>query len=238
MSLSKPKTTPAFEDPDAGDTTVADAHVETATTADQDRPKTTALAAASSRAVGSPVGNSRVIDSLKNSIRVDYNTLAQVQAVQGAFIDKETEDSLGDTITVELLSWQDSFVCSPNSDDAEKELVKFSDDGITSKDGTDMLAHLAELKAQGFEKARISQRVVLVGALLAAQKDQTLVGSLIQLDLPPTGKTQFDRYNANCLWGIKTGKLTEDAAKTIKMDAKIAKGTGTIRYTVVNFSQG
>ena len=239
MPLAKPKTdktAPAFENPDAGEgTSVESAGTESA--AEAAPAKTTALAAASTRAVGAPaVSNAdmRILDSLKDSIRVDFNTLVQVQAVQGTFSDKEKDDSLGDTITMELMSFQDNYVCSPNADEADTELVKFSDDGITAKDGTDMAAHLAQLLLD-WPKAKITKRVVLVGPLLERAKGDGLIDELIQLDLAPTSKAMFDRYMANCAWKIKSGKLDPEAAKRIKLTARVAKGSGTIKYTVVDF---
>lgn len=230
--LNKPK----FETPDA-DTAVAEkpADKPTATAAEA---ASTAIAKASSSAVATsqPTGNMYVLKELKDQLFVDYNTLAQVKAEQGSFSDRETEDVLGSSLTMEILSWQDSFVCSPNDDDAEKELVKYSDDGVTAKDGTDLKAHLEDLKSQGFSKARITHRIVVVGALLGSEKDTALTGSLIQLDLPPSGKTQWDRYNANCAWNIRSGRISEEQAKRVLVKAVIAKGQGSVKYTLVTFS--
>lgn len=239
MPLAKPKNSPAapaFENPDeGGNTSVETSAADTA--ADAAPARTTALAAASTRAVGAPaVSNAqmRILDGLKNSIPVEFNTLVQVQAVQGTFSDKEKDESLGDTIEMELMSFQDNYVCSPNADEADTELVKFSDDGITAKDGTDMATHLAELLLD-WPKAKITKRVVLVGPLLSRTKGDGLVDELIQIDLAPTSKAMFDRYMANCAWKIKSGKLDPEAAKRVKLTARVAKGSGTIKYTVVDF---
>lgn len=239
MSLTKPKTNTkptTFENPDeGGDTGVENSAADTV--AEATPAKTTALAAASSRAVGAPaVSNAemRILDSLKDAIRVEFNTLVQVQAVQGTFSEKEKEVSLGDTIEMELMSFQDNYVCSPNADEADTDLVKFSDDGITAKDGTDMAEHLRTLLLD-WPKAKITKRVVLVGPLLSRSKGDGLVDELVQLDLPPTSKAMFDRYMANCAWKIKSGKLDPEASKRIKLTARVAKGSGTIKYTVVDF---
>jgi len=238
MGLRNPASTaatPAFESEDETST-------ETTMTENTAAPAAASAAAPALRAksaVALPSATDSqmyVIRDLRDQLRVDFNTLAQVQATQGSFIEKETDKVLGDEITIELMSWQDSYVCSPNDDTAPKELVKYSEDGVTSKDGESLQAHLADLKAQGYDRARISHRVVLVGALLETNKDQGLVGELIQIDLPPTGKAQFDRYSANVAWKVRSGAVDPEAAKRIKLAASIAKGAGSVKYTLVRFS--
>lgn len=179
--------------------------------------------------------NMHVIAQLKDALPVDFNTLAQIQANQGKFRDKETEKNLGETIELELLSWQDSWVCSPNDTKAPKELVKYSDDGKTAKDGTDMLEHLANLKAEGYQKAKLAQRCVIVGALLAAEKDQSLVGTLIQIDMSPQSRSMFMRYNVNTAYQLKIGKLDEETCKTLVLTATAAKGPDNTDYTKIEF---
>lgn len=222
-------TAPAFEDEEG--TAAAPA----AESAPADVPTAPTLRANAALAVPKGEGEMYAVRDLRNQLRVDYNTLAQVQATQGSFIDRETEEVLGDEVVIELLSWQDSYVCSPNDDAAPKELVKYSEDGITTKDGTSMADHLASLKDDGYAKAKITHRVVLVGALKSANKGENLVGELVQIDLPPTGKAQFDRYVANCAWKIRSGALSAEASKTVKLTASIAKGQGSVKYTLVRF---
>ena len=231
MSLKSPKTTsasapaPDFENPDEAGI-VADAPAPA--------PKTTALAAASSRAVAIP-GNIHVLDSLKNALPVEFNTLAQVQPTQGQFMDKDKDESLGAEICIELLSFQDNYVATPNADEADVALVKFSDDGVTSKDGVNLQAHLEELRAMGYGNAKITKRVVLVGALLARAKGSDLIDELVQIDLAPSSKGLFDRYMANAAWKIKSGKLDPEVAKRIDLSARVAKN-GKNTYTVVDFA--
>ena len=242
MALLKPK----FENPDEDTVAVAENPAapvaeKSAATAPVEAKVDAATAVAVRPEINLPTplvstGDMHVLKKLKDNLFVDYNTLAQVKAEQGAFSDRETEENLGSQLVVEVLSWQDSFVCSPNDDDAEKELVKYSDDGVTAKDGTDMKAHLEHLRSQGYDKARTTHRLVVVGALLESEKPSALTGNLVQIDLPPTGKTQWDRYNANCAWNIRTGKLTEEGAKRVLVKAVVAKGQGSVKYTLVTFS--
>lgn len=214
----------------SGDAGAAGTATPEASTSTAVAAKATAGALATSRRV-----NMHVINGLKDALPVDFNTLAPVQANQGKFKDKETDRNLGDTIQIELLSWQDSWVCSPNDTKAPKDLVKYSDDGKTAKDGTDLFEHLAELKAQGFSKAKLSQRLVVVGALLAAEKDQSLVGQLIQIDCATQSRAMFLRYNANAAFKLKMGKLDEESVKLLTLTATAAKGPDNTDYTRIDF---
>lgn len=182
--------------------------------------------------------NLRVIDDLKDALPVDFDTLARVQAKLGVFRDVEAEKSLGESIHLQLLSWQDSWVVGPNDIKAPKELVKYSDDGVIAKDGTNMVDWLEKLKAEGHTKAKLSHRCVVVGALLSAEKDSALVGQLIQIDMSPKSRSMFLRYKGTAMWNMQTGKATADSVKTLKLTAVPAKGPDNTDYTKINFEIG
>lgn len=186
-------------------------------------------------AAARPKVNIYAVKNLKDALPVDFNTLAQLQANQGKFRDKETEKVLGETIELQLLSWQDSWVVSPNDLKAPKELVKYGDNERTARDGTDMLEHLAMLKESGYPKAKIGHRCVIVGALLAAEKDQSLVGQLVQIDLSPQSRALFNRYIANSAYNLQIGKLTEETCMTLVLTAQDATGPDNTSYTRVSF---
>jgi len=198
---------------------------------------TTAVAAPATSSVA-VVGASGAdpLAALQDKLHVEYDTLTQVKVSPGSWLERETEESLGDTIVLKLLSWQDSYVCSPNDDSAEIDLVKYSDDGVTSKDGVNMQDHLARLKADGYEDAKISQRMILVGALKESGKSTRFLNKPVQIDLPPTSRKQFVRYRAETAYAVSEGLM--DGAKALVVEAKIvqAKGKGTNRYSMATFS--
>lgn len=189
---------------------------------------------ASAVAVAAPKINTKVLAELRNALPVEFNSLAQVQAVQGSFRDKETETKMGETIRLRLLSWQDSWVVGPNDTKAPKDTVKYSDDGVTAKDGTLLQDHLKELKEK-YPKAKISQRVVVVGALLETEKPHKLNGELVQIDLSPQSRAMFLRYQANVAWRLATNALTEEDVLTVELSAVQAKGPDKEDYTKVEF---
>ena len=180
--------------------------------------------------------NTMVVRQLKDALPVSFDTLTALKANQGKFFVAEKEQPIGEWVELQLMSWQDSWVASPNSMTAPKELVKYSSDGKTSDDGTDLIEHIAELKAQGFEKAKISHRCVIVGALLAAEKPaNATLGELVQIDMSPKSKSMFERYQANAAWNLSQGKLTEDEVKTVRLTANTAKGPDNTTYTKIDF---
>lgn len=181
-------------------------------------------------------------ETMKSAFHVDYDTLLQVQGNQGQFMTKADKKSLGDTITMELMSFQDNYVISPGEEGPEAaKLVKYSDDGVTTKDGLDCKEYLKELIEAGYEKSKLSQRSVLVGVLLSSLKQKELEGTLFQIDMPPTSKKAFDRYQIQSAYDTSKGKYTVEAAKIIQMscrvDSKSMNGQ-TKDWTVVDFSRG
>lgn len=192
------------------------------------------VAPARAVAVASVQGN--VLADLKNAMPVEFNTLDALAVTNGRFLLKGKDEDLGEQIEVELLSYQATFVCSPNQKDADKSLVKYGTGTPVDSDGVALSEHLAELKSQGFSKATLRERVTLVGGLLKCDKKPDLVGTPVQIDLPPTSKAAFDRYMITASY--KVGKGLLDPAKAVKLLMKcvLAKGQGSDKYTLVEFS--
>lgn len=178
----------------------------------------------------------RVMEVFKDALPVDYNTLSQMVAQQGSFIDRESKTVLGDKIVFELLSYQDSFVVSPEDDDAPDDMVRYSGDGVVCSDGTMVQAHLEFLKENGFPKARLKQRVVLVGAVESAAKSDKFNGQLVQFDLSPSSRTQWVRFTANVAYGLKIGKFTSEQVNRISAETVLAQGKANDTYTLVQFN--
>ena len=218
--------TPAFE---AGDDTT-----KPASTTETKAGTAIAEAKTSAIAVATKV-DPRVMDQYKDAMKVEYNTLNQVIATNGNFVDRETKTVLGDTVVFTLLSFQDSFVVSPNDDNAADNIVRYSDDGITCSDGTDVKAHLAFLKENGFPKASLKQRAVVVAAIESAVKTDKFNGQLVQFDLSPSSRTMWKRYTANVAYALSIGTTTAEKASRVKAETVIQQ-SGTNTFTQVQFS--
>jgi hypothetical protein len=177
---------------------------------------------------------SDVIASLKNTMKVEYNTLAQVKCTNGNFMEREANKVLGDTIVFELLSWQDGYVITANDDKAPKDLLRFSDDGITCKDGETVADHLFFLKEQGYTKAGVKHRLTVVGAVQSCSKTADFNGVLVQFDLSPESRVLFQRYQATCAYGVRKGVLDPKKVLTVKASARVVT-KGSNSYTVSDF---
>lgn len=225
-------TSPAFENPDDAAAQPAQAlAVPTATLP--------ALAVPTANAVAVRRESVNPFESIKGAYHVDFNTLTNLQVTNGNFMDKEGSRPLGDSIVLALMSFQDNYVISPGVDGEQaKKLVKYSDDGIVTKDGLNAADYLHELKTiGGYSKARMDKRVVLVGALVNAGKLPEMTDTLVQIDLPPSSKALFDRYQIQTAYDVRMNKYTAEEAMMLTMTTKIVKNGASQIYTLVNFQR-
>lgn len=180
-------------------------------------------------------GMVNIAGKFKDALRVDYNTLEQVIPNQGNFVCRESKKVLGDTLDFELLSFQDSYVVAPEDDKAPKDIVRYSDDGQMCSDGTPVAEHLHWLKTNGYPKARLKQRTVVVGAIMSTSKKVDMEGNLVQFDLSPANRTQWERHTANLAFKVKIGKYTEDQVSKVRATAELATNLVGQTYTLAKF---
>jgi hypothetical protein len=247
MALNKANATAAtFEAEDetldqAADTGTAEAVTVEATdgaVATSEAPKTTALAAAGTRALttASSVMKANIISGLQDAFRVEYDSLPAVGASLGTFVRKADETDLGPELKLQLISYQESWVASPNDTKADVELVKYADNSKTARDGTDLAAHVEDLKAQGYGKAKINHRVILVGELLEASKDDSMVGALIMVDLPDSGRRSFNTFTLQASYAVAKGRKSAEEATILTLKAVNDKTKSGEKYTKVVIS--
>lgn len=242
MALNKANATAAtFEAEDetldqAADTGTAEAAAAAVDTSEA--PKTTALAAAGTRALttASSVMKANIISGLQDAFRVEYDSLPAVGASLGTFVRKADETDLGPELKLQLISYQESWVASPNDTKADVELVKYADNSKTARDGTDLAAHVEDLKAQGYGKAKINHRVILVGELLEASKDASMVGDLIMVDLPDSGRRSFQTYTLQASYAVAKGRKSAEEATILTLKAVNDKTKSGEKYTKVVIS--
>lgn len=189
--------------------------------------------AVSTRVVGKP---RRVIEeNYKDAFKVDWNTLHRIQGLQGSFVDVENNKTeIGKTLTLELLSYQDNWQISPGTDvESDAQYVRYSDDGVLTTQGEPCAEYLAALKEAGYTDAKMGHRCTLAGIIHSADA-ANMVGTMVQIDLPPTSKTMFDRYQLQSSLDVARGVRTEDQLGMLKMTAKVAT-KGRNSWTVVEF---
>lgn len=241
MAIIKRSTAPAptFEnDPDGGsDTAVLENPAEQAAApAAAAAPAKPVVAVAVVKPTALAVSTGRmqdVVQSLKNNIQVDFNTLDRIQVLAGNFVLQDSSKlPLGNTIEFELMSYQDNFVISPGEDGAEAAAaVRYSNDGVTLSDGGDCQEYLATLR-DVYPDAQMKQRCVLVMELLAAPaaKNQAAIseymGKLFQMDLAPTSKKKFDSYKIQASFDVSKGRIGEADARKVVSTIEGASAVG------------
>jgi hypothetical protein len=185
------------------------------------------------------------LEPLKDAFPVEWDTLRNLYITNGNVVDRQTNKALGDSIGMELLSFQDQWVVSPGGDDKDKEknkeFVRYSNDGKTTTQGEDVDDYLAKLLATGFPDAKKSERSVICGALVdigvKGKKDlPELANTLVQINLPPTSKAAFKRYQMDQAFKIGKGLIEPEGAQIVRIDCDlVTKGDNT--WTVANFSR-
>lgn len=195
----------------------------------------TAVAVAQTTALAIAVPAYAISEGMKNAVTVEFNTFPQITTTNGNFVERETKTVLGDTLHFELLSFQDSFVVDPGDDKAPKEMVRYSDDGVTCSDGTPVAEHLVFLKAGGYPNAGLKKRSVVVGEVISASKTKKYDNELVQFDLSPMSRVEWTRYLANSVNALRKNRKTEEQLKMIVATANLAtKGDNT--FTKASFA--
>lgn len=190
---------PAFEDTES-----AAAPVETGTPTTEDTAKaeaTTAIAqaAASSVVAHKPMKATAAFADFENALpEVEFGTFPRITADLGGFeMEKEV---IGDTIKVEMMSFNTRYVVTPGSDDKEaSQLVRYSNDGVMLADGSgvSVVDYLNKLKTvNGYDDASVKNYMDLTGLLVqkgseAIPEDEQVV---VQVQLSPQSVKQFNGY--------------------------------------------
>lgn len=214
---------PAFEDTD---TAVADAAPAAEIPTAEDTAKataTTAIAKAASTSVSAPkpIKAAPAFNDFEDALpEVEFGTFPRITADLGGFeMDKEV---IGDTIKLEMMSWNHRYVVTPGSDDKEaSELVRYSNDGVMLADGSGVTVadYLNTLKTvHGYEGASVKNYIDLTGLLVGQgtgatveeiSEDEQVV---VQVQLSPQSVKQFNGYRITkgvfeARKGVQTGNV-------------------------------
>jgi hypothetical protein len=230
----------SFEgEPEPQTAAAAEAPAAAAAPAEQPTPSTSTAVAAKPAQTALAPSNLKMMDFVaqsKDRYRVDWNTLDRIQANNGNFLDLgDNKKSMGATIQMRLLSWQDSWQVSPGSDSEEaKQYVRYSDDGKVTKQGENIEQYLEKLRGM-YPNASCDHRVVIAGVLEGAEKGSRLEGQLVQIDLSKTSKQEFDKYQINTAYKLGKGLLTQESVELMTMKAEVVSGKNNRSWTKVNF---
>lgn len=224
MALTKHTSTPKFEDES---TTVAERPTP-ATPAAPAAPAANvpALAQNTSLAVGGKFVNIR--DKLFNAMPpMPFNSLPTLKVKAGTIVD-EAGNKLGSHVTLEVLSFNYKWTASPGQDGAEAaKTLRTSYDGKTiDSDGSDLLSYVEQLKIDGYEDAKITRRVDVIGVLVGSEKQYDRAGDLVMVDLAPTSVARFEGQLGQASMKVVRQACTEDQARVVKFIAVAKEGSG------------
>lgn len=237
--------TPAFED-DATD--IAASVIETPTEAPQasatahqaaaPAPQVAPTTAVAIATMSDPF-TALLNNFAKQGIEVEFGTFPRFKVDAGAITDGET--NLGKYVDIEVQNFGYEWVISPSKQvsDSSKKLVKYSLDGITTKDGHNIQAYLEELRADGYSEADVSKRGVMHGLLLGAEEGvpESLDCALIELSLANTAVKAFDAFRLQQRALARKGRaaaVKEDGTVALRATA-VRKKFGTNAFFTLEF---
>ena len=168
----------------------------------------------------------KLYDDIENAFVAEFGVLPKIKASNGNCIDSDGK-LLGDSIDVQMLSWNRQFVVGPCANEAPSELVKYSYERESFADGSGGLnEYVQELKAEGWVNAAVKEYFEIVCVLNASAKPSDLVGEMVQLQLSPTSVKAFDGFRLQTAFKIARGLLPEDAAEEVTVSVAVVTAKG------------
>jgi len=195
----------------------------------------TAVTVQETHAIAKPRGTMvKLYDEIENAFVAPFGTLTKIKASNGNCMDSD-DNVLGDTIDVQIMSWNRQFVVGPCDNNAPSELVKYSHERAQFEDGSGSLNDFVqELRDEGWVNAAVKEYYEIVGVLLKAGKKSDLVDELVQLQLSPTSVKSFEGFRLQTAFKIARGLLPENAAEEVTVTAEVVTSRGN-SWTKFNF---
>ncbi len=191
---------------------------------------------AQTMAVAKPrnTGLVKLYDDIENAFVAEFGVLPKLKATNGNVAEADGT-LLGDTVDVQMLSWNRQFVVGPCANEAPSELVKYSYEREFFPDGSGSLNdYVQELKAGGWVNAAVKEYYEVVCVLNSSAKPSDLVGEMVQLQLSPTSVRDFEGFRLQTAFKIARGLLPEDAASEVTVTADVVTAKGNT-WTKFNF---
>lgn len=166
-----------------------------------------------------------LFSDLEDAFIADFGTLPRLLASNGCVMDGDKK-ILGAYVVGQVLSWNKRWTITPAAQNAPDNLVKFSMDNQTLDDGSNMPVadYVAELKAQGYPDACSKEYYDVIINLLEAEKGSDLVGGMVQIQMAPQSRKDFDAFRLQTSFRISNGGTDIDAANRVKFSATVISG--------------
>lgn len=238
-TATKPATKPTADERVAAAAAKAAAAPAAAPAAEAAPSAERAVAAQKPNAAALTIAQMDPFKPLENALKVDWNTLPRVMATNGGFQNKETQKMMGETIAVEILSIQEHYVVSPGGDIDDEEsrpFLKYSDDGITTREGESVAECVQRAIDAGYTKAARKHRCILVGALIdPGSKTPEMLDDLVQIDLAPNSFKNFNQHRFTTAYKVGKGKALAEGSTTVRMTG-LVKNENKMNWTEATFA--
>lgn len=168
---------------------------------------------------------------LENGFVVEFGTLPRLLASNGCIMDGE-DNSLGTWITGQVLSWNKRWTITPGSNDAPDNLVAFSMDNEVLDDGSGVTVaqYLAELK-KDWPNAASKEYLDVIFNLQEAEKESGHVGGMVQLQMSPTSRKDFDAFRLQVSFKVANGLVEIDQTNHIKFGIRVVTNKNKNTWT-------
>lgn len=205
----------------------------------------TAVTAPRSAAVAAAAAPSKfqaALANLENVITpgdVSFGTFPKITPAAGGSFMLEGETTLGEEITLEVISWNRRWVASPGSNDAEaKDKAKFSVDGVHI-DGEDtlLLDYVRILReVDGYENAKVKEYFAIWGEMTHSSKQGDVAPAdrhIYELQCSPETVKKFNGWRME--HGMKVARGVFPESNVVKCHANTGKNDKNI-YGYATFS--
>lgn len=202
----------------------------------------TAIAQAQSRAVTTPSKKMQLAFAEQQNVfdtaTVEGLSLAspRLKGEQGSIF--KGDEDLGSKIRFELVSWNKRWAIGTGSDDKEaRDYFKVSYDGETvSGDGSSVADYLESLRAQGFDKARMSPYGDLWGFITWTETKGDIPADERELCILQCSQTSLGAFVSFCTTrGLLESKGLVQPVEVIEVTA-MKRQNGANRFTNFAFS--
>lgn len=155
-----------------------------------------------------------------------FGTLPRLKASNGNITDSDGK-ILGSFVDVQIMSWNNIWVISPNDKAAPKELVRYSYDNKTFEEdpSVDVVEYLQDMK-HAWPNAASKQYAEVICVLHNSEKSSELKGKMVQLNLAPTSQKAFEGFFLTGAFEISSGAASPEQAELIRFTATIARSNG------------
>ena len=168
----------------------------------------------------------------------EFGTFPRFSGNQGQIMTPDGKLTFGDTVIIQLISFNDWTMVSPGEKGAEStEYVRYSNDGVTINNSDQTVAdYLNEIK-EDFPKASAKLYTSIWGLVMEVSEKsncEKLIGTIVEVSLAPMSRKSFTAYDTQRQVDNAQRKRREEfsAVLTITAQVETMRGNNFTRLIV------